>query len=52
MHIYKIYKDGTDEPMCRATAEMQTYKTDLWTWTGERKERVRRMERVARKHVQ
>ena len=24
MHIYGIYKDGTDEPMCRAAEETQT----------------------------
>ena len=24
MHIYGLYKDGTDEPMCRAAEETQT----------------------------
>ena len=24
MHIYGIYKDGTDEPICRAAMETQT----------------------------
>ena len=24
MHIYRIYKNGTDEPICRAGTEMQT----------------------------
>ena len=24
MHIYGIYKDGTDKPICRAAMEMQT----------------------------
>ena len=32
---------GTDEPICRATVEIQTWRTDLWTWTEEGKERVR-----------
>ena len=34
MHIYGIWKDGTDEPICRATMEMQTWSTDLWTRAG------------------
>ena len=32
MHIYGIWKDGTDEIICRAAMETQTYRTDLWTW--------------------
>ena len=24
LHIYKIWKDGTDEPVCRAAMETQT----------------------------
>ena len=24
MHIYAIWKDGTDEPVCRAAVDMQT----------------------------
>ena len=31
MHIPGLYKDGTDEPICRAAMEMHTYRTDLWT---------------------
>ena len=27
MHVYGIYKDGTDEPICRAAVEMQTEQT-------------------------
>ena len=34
MHMYGIQKDGTNEPVCRAM-EMQTQRTDLWTWAGE-----------------
>ena len=30
-HEYEIQKDGIDEPICRATMEMQTQRTDLWT---------------------
>ena len=32
MHIYEIYKDGTDEPICRAAMETQTLRTYLWKW--------------------
>ena len=28
-HTYGIQKNGTDEPICRAAVETQTYKTDL-----------------------
>ena len=31
MLIYGIYKDGTDEPICRAVMEMQTQITYLGT---------------------
>ena len=42
MHIYGIYNDGTNEPICRAAMETQTERTDLETWWG--KERMRGME--------
>ena len=29
MHIYGIWKNGTDEPICRAGTEMQTQR--FWT---------------------
>ena len=32
--IYGIWKDGTDEPICRAVMEMQKQKTDLWMLSG------------------
>ena len=35
-HIHGIQKDGTDEPICSAIMEMQTQRTDLWTWGGVR----------------
>ena len=50
MHIYGIFKAGTNEPVCRAAVETQTQRTDLWTQRG--KERVARIERVAWKHKQ
>ena len=34
MPIYGIWKDGTDEPFCRAVMETQKGKTYLWAWTG------------------
>ena len=38
-HIYEIYKDGIDEPVCRAAMETQTQRTDFWTQGAkERKE--------------
>ena len=27
-----IYKNGTDEPICRAAMDSQTQRADLWTW--------------------
>ena len=30
-YLYGIWKDGTDEPICRAGMETQTGVTDLWT---------------------
>ena len=32
--MYGIQKDGTDEPIYRATVDMQTQKTDLWKQVG------------------
>ena len=49
MHIYGIQKNGTDEPICRAAMETQTYKTDLWTQWG--KERVGSTDREAWKYI-
>ena len=39
-HVYGIW-DGTDESVCRAAVEVQTQRTDLWTSTREKWERVR-----------
>ena len=30
-HIYEIWRNGTDEPICRAGIETEMYGTDLWT---------------------
>ena len=30
-YIYGIQKDGTDEPICRATKEIPTQRADFWT---------------------
>ena len=51
LSIYRIYKDGTDEAICRAAVETQTSRTDLWTWEEGRKERVEGMERLPWKHT-
>ena len=29
--VYRVQKDGTDEPICRAVMETQTQRIDLWT---------------------
>ena len=31
MHIYGIYKDGNDNPICKTEKETQMYRTDFWT---------------------
>ena len=31
MHIYGIYKDGNDNPVCETAKETQMYRTVLWT---------------------
>ena len=30
-HIYGIYKDGKDNPICKTEKETQMYRTDFWT---------------------
>ena len=32
MHIYRIYKNDTEEFTYRAAVEKQTWRIDLWTW--------------------
>ena len=49
IYINGIWKDGTDEPICRAAMEMLTWRTDLWA--QRRKEREGLIERVTLKHV-
>ena len=48
-HVYRIQKEGTDEPICRATVEMQVQRRDLWTQWGT--QRVGQIEKIAWKHV-
>ena len=43
-HIYGIYKNSTNEPICREVVETQMYRTDLWT--EQRKKRAGQIERV------
>ena len=31
MHIYGIYKDDNDNPVCETAKETQMYKVDFWT---------------------
>ena len=37
IHIYGIWKNGTDEPIFRVGLETQTQRSDLWTWWQGRK---------------
>ena len=34
-HVYEIQKNGIDEPICRAGAEMHKQRIDFWTQWGE-----------------
>ena len=45
MHIFGIFKAGTNEPVCRAAVETQTQRTDLRTQWG--KERAGQTEKAA-----
>ena len=38
-HIYGIYKDGNDDPVCETAKETQMYRMDFWTL--RERERVR-----------
>ena len=31
VHIYGIYKDGNDDPICETAKETQIQRTDFWT---------------------
>ena len=37
MHIYGIYKDGNDNPVCKTAKETQMYWTVFWNSMGEGK---------------
>ena len=48
-HIYGIWKDANDNPICKTEKETQTYRTDFWAlWE---KVRVGCFKRTASKHV-
>ena len=38
MHVYELFRNDTDELICRAGIELQMSRTYLWTQLG--KERV------------
>ena len=49
MHIYGIWKDGNDNPVCETVKETQMYKTVFWTlW---KRVRVGWFGRIAQKYV-
>ena len=49
MHIYGIYKDGNNDPICQTAKETQMYRRDFGTlWE---KVKVGWFERIALKHV-
>ena len=44
-HIYGIYKDGNDNPVCKTAKETQMYRTVFWTlWERERERQCFRAE--------
>ena len=48
-HIYGIWKDVNDNPICKTEGETQMYRTDFWTlWE---KARVGCFKRTALRHV-
>ena len=49
MHIYGIYKNGTDEPIRREGKETQMQIKDMWTQWG--KERAGQIEKVALTYI-
>ena len=40
IYIYRLQNDDINDTNYRSIMEAQAQKTDLWTWVGERKERV------------
>ena len=35
MHIYRIKKDGNDDPICETAKDTEMYRTDFWTLWGK-----------------
>ena len=48
-HLYRLEKNGIDEPICRKGMETQMQRMDLWTQRG--RERMGRMEKVASSYI-
>ena len=48
-HIYGIFKNGNENPICKTDKETQMYRTDFGTLSE--KERVGCFKRTASKHV-
>ena len=48
-HIYRLEKDGYDNPVCETAKETQMYRTVFWTLLE--KARVGLFERIALKHI-
>ena len=48
-HIYGLWKDGNDNPVCETAKETQIYSMDFWTLMG--RDMVGWFGRMALKHV-
>ena len=48
MHVYRILKNGADEPIFRAGIKVQVQRMDLWT----QRESGGQIERVALTYIQ
>ena len=48
-YIHGIWRNSTDEPVCRDGLEMQTQRMNLWTQQG--KERVGQIKKVALMYI-
>ena len=49
MHIYRIYKNSTDEPLNREEMETQMQRMNWWTQWG--KQRVGQIEKAALPYI-
>ena len=39
--MWNLERNGTNEPICKAGIETQTYRTDIWTQRREEKDELR-----------